>query len=434
MFPLHDHTRRQICIALFFLLGVVPTAAVAVWAVAWHLPWHVQSEAERLGRELGVDVAIDGLRHSRPGVVIYEGLKLSDPETRQSILRCRQVEATWTTMTGSQGEQRSAIVLAMPQVEIETAEWTRLSEIVQRRLQGQGGRPEIEVRVAADEVTLRWGESVQGLTHFEGGIGVLPGGIQAQAAFHLAGTTPAEPIRVRMVRNRQVTPPANGFELNTGSSEVPCRLLALAIPELNSLGPDCRYSGNVWSNQSPDGLEGEMAGRWLGVDLGGLISGHFSHKLSCTAEVAIQRARFRQGRLEEVAGVLMTGPGLIGRGLLDAAADRLRLVRSLQPAAAEVMPFDCLAFEFAVDAEGIRLAGRCPGPERGTVLAVASGRLLGEPNFQPLPTAALLQALAPAGTIQVPAGRQIDWLARLVPTPEVVPTAGTAGARIPVER
>ena len=134
MFPLHDHTRRRICVALFFLLGVVPTAAVAAWAIVWHSPWHLRGEVERLGRELGVDVAIDGLRHSRPGVVIYEGLKLSDPETGQTILRCRQLEATWTSMTGSQGDSRPAVVLSLPQAEIETAAWDRLSQILQRRL------------------------------------------------------------------------------------------------------------------------------------------------------------------------------------------------------------------------------------------------------------------------------------------------------------
>ena len=44
MFPLYDHTRRQICMAAFLGLCVLPTLAVAGWSIARHLPWHKQAE------------------------------------------------------------------------------------------------------------------------------------------------------------------------------------------------------------------------------------------------------------------------------------------------------------------------------------------------------------------------------------------------------
>ena len=104
-----------------------------------------------------MDVAIDGVRHSRPGVVIYEGLKLSIRRRARASCDVRQLEAAWTSMTGSQGDSRPAIVLSRRKRRSRPRRGIGWRQIVQRRLQGQGGRPELEVRVAADEVTLRNG-------------------------------------------------------------------------------------------------------------------------------------------------------------------------------------------------------------------------------------------------------------------------------------
>src|SRR5271166_2614487 len=117
MFPLYDHTRRQICMAAFLGLCVLPTLAVTGWSIARHLPWHKQAEEQRLSQELGLDVSIESIRHTEPGVVRYTGLNLTDPETGQKLFGCVELSATWTSMTDSQGQTRPAIVLAATQAE-----------------------------------------------------------------------------------------------------------------------------------------------------------------------------------------------------------------------------------------------------------------------------------------------------------------------------
>ena len=56
-------------------------------------------------------------------------------------------------------------------------------------------------------------------------------------------------VKILVVRNRQLTPPATGLELNTGDNELPCSMLSIALPELRQLGPSCRFSGYLWTNQ-----------------------------------------------------------------------------------------------------------------------------------------------------------------------------------------
>jgi hypothetical protein len=279
----------------------------------------------------------------------------------------------------------------------------------------------VELRASAAALTLRAGEDSQTFSEVEAGIGALPGGVQAEATFHLAGAGSPKPVRLRVVRNRQITPPANGFELNTGGAEVPCQILSLGLRELDSLGPASRFRGTVWANQSSAGWEGEVTGQLRGVDLDSLVSEQFPHKLSGTADVTIQQARFCRGRLEQAAGTLSAGPGVIGRSLVDAAAMHLRLAAADGAPATDFFPYEQLALAFQIESRGLKLEGRCA--KTGAVLADRRGWLLAATNPQAQPMVALIQTLVPVSQVQVPATRQTDWLVRHLPVPEILPSA-----------
>jgi hypothetical protein len=294
--------------------------------------------------------------------------------------------------------------------------------LLQRTVECHHGRLDADLRIAAGEVTLRAGADSQTLTDVEGNLETLPAGADAQVRFRLAGADTPEPIRIRVVRNRQLAPPASGFELYTGGGELPCNVLAMGLGELKPLGACCRFRGYLWANETPQGWEGEITGQMARLDLGGLVSDHFPHRLSGSGELVIQSARFRRGRLEEASGTLAVGPGTIDRSLIEAAADRLGLTPAAdRPNAAERIPYEQLAFSLTLDAAGVKLQGRCTNGEPGTILADRNGRLLGEPAEQPKPIAALVQTLVPQSSVQVPASRQTDWLLRHLPVPEVMP-------------
>jgi len=419
MVQLYDQTRRRVCIAAFFALGVLPVALVAAWCASRYLPGHLRAEAEQLGQQLGLDVRLEGLKHLRPGAVLYEGLEIADPETGQVLLKCRLLEVA---SQQSEDRRRPTLDLLASQPEIEAAAIGRLWELLQRTVECHHGRLDADLCIAAGEVTLRAGADSQTLTDVEGSLETLPAGADAQVRFRLAGADTPEPIRIRVVRNRQLSPPASGFELYTGGGELPCNVLAMGLGELRPLGARCRFRGYLWANETPQGWEGEITGQMARLDLGGLVSDHFPHRLSGSGELVIQSARFRRGRLEEASGTLAVGPGTIDRSLIEAAADRLGLIPAAERSnGAERIAYEQLAFSLTLDAAGVKLQGRCTTGEPGTILADRNGRLLGEPSEQPKPIAALVQTLVPQSSVQVPASRQTDWLLRHLPVPEVMP-------------
>jgi len=406
MFPLYDHTRRQICMAAFLGLCVLPTLAVTAWSIARRLPWHKQAEEQRLSQELGLDVAIESMKHEQPGVVRYAGLKLTDPETGQKLFGCTEVAATWTSMTDSHGQTRPAIKLAVTQAESATSGWERLYEVLRRRLECQGGRPETEVRVTADRWTLHSGDASQVLQDIEGGIGLMSNGIHAQLAFQLPGFHSPQPVRVWIDRNRQVSPPANGFDMDTGPSAVPCRLLATYLKGAIALGSNCRFSGHFSVNGTPSGWSGDLSGQLTGVDLGQLARENAMAAITATADITIRKASFQLSRIDELSGSIVGGPGALSRDMLLALTTHLQLTPALPVAGLdESLAFDRLGLDFWIDNRGLSITGRCAGPQ-GTVATAGGFAVLSAPASQPQPVAGLIRALVPAND---------SGLARLLP-------------------
>jgi hypothetical protein len=427
MFQLHDKTRRRICLAGFFLFCVAPTLGAAFWCAMRHLPWTAQEEAKCLGRQLGLEVRLAGLKNLRPGAVLYEGFELADPETNHCLLRCRMLEVQWKTYADGQGGGKPTLVLLASQAEIETAGLRQLGELLQRVMQGQTGPTAVDLRITAGELTLRAGANSQTLTGVEGSMDYPPGGVQAIAAFRLAGIDMTEPVKIRVVRNRQTTPPASGFELDTGSGELPCDLLAAGLPELGTLGSRCRFRGYIWANQDPgeraiDNWSGEVTGQLLGVDLDRLVGEHFPHKLSGAADVTIQTARFHHGRLEQARGTVVAGPGVVGRSLLQAAVKHLHFSSGANlDFLGEQVPYDRLALDMVLDGAGLRITGQCPSARSGAVMTTDRQLcLLAATEAQSQPVAAFIQTLAPESAVQVPAAYQTDWLITHLPMPQAV--------------
>jgi hypothetical protein len=440
MFQLHDKTRRRITLAAFVSAGVLPLFLIAGWCVNRHLPGCAKADADALGRQLGLVVKLEAVRHLRPGVVLYDGIELADPETGQTILRSRCLEVAWRRQADSQGQLRPTLCVIASQPEIETAAIGRGWQWLQRLLENSPGRPQVNVQISADAVTLRADERSQTMSEVAALLETLPGRSSAQIDFRLVGAETPEPACIRVVRSREVSPPASRFELSTGDGELPCSVLALAIDELKPLGPRCRFHGQVWANETPDGWEGEVAGQLAELDFGSLISDHFPHRLSGIGRATITSARFHRGRLEECCGVVAAERGTIGRSLLAAAVDRLGLV----PGPAPLPPGDRVAYEelamsVVLDANGLRLRGLCGSAEPGTILSDGRNRLLGEPARGSQPVAAFVQMLVPQSIVQVPASRQTDWLLRHLPVPDVLPPPGaeavppTARAHLPDE-
>jgi hypothetical protein len=435
MFQLHDRTRRRLCVAAFACVAAIPSLLVGGWCAARHLPSHAQAEADALGRQLGLTVKLAGVKHLRPGAVLYEGIELADPETGQTIFRSRCLEVAW---------QRPTLLLIASQPEVETARIDLVWRWAQRLLESQPGRGEANWKFSAGEVTLRAGDRSQTLTEVAALMEIRPDKTQAQLDFQLAGQSAHEPATVRIVRNRESSP-TTSIELSTDDNALPCSLLAMVIGELKPLGERCRFRGRIWADETPAGWDANVAGHLLELDLDSLVSDRFSHRLSGIGEATILSAHFCRGRLDECNGVLVAKGGHVSRSLLKAAGECLELVPGDSPnlrlagdcpnfrvsengtvpfnavnaRAADRIAYRELAMSFALDASGLRLHGLCTTAEPGTILSDGRNRILGEPVRESLPLAALVQTLVPPSALQVPASRQSEWLLHLLPISDV---------------
>jgi hypothetical protein len=433
MSPLRDTSRRQICLAAFFALCVVPTVIVLACGIARHLPGHARAEAKRLGRHLGQKVSVARVRHLRPGVLVYEGLDLSDPETGKPLARCRRLEVRWERVADPKGPSRQRLALAASQAEIDAADLKSLWRLVHGALTGRLACFQSPLRLTAHEVTLRQGEIPLTLTGLEGGIARLSDGSRADVAFRVVGFETPKPVQIRIVRSHQSEPATTSGGLYTGEGALPCSLLELGFPELEALGPECQFRGYLWISESPQGWGGELAGQFAGVDLERLVAAHSSHTLRGSAAIRVEQALFRQGRLQEATGWLTAGPGVISRSLVDAAADRLGIDRAgAIDGSEQPVPYDRLAVSFRIDSGGLQLRGECPPPGSGAILVSRYDLLLREPMVQPVPIAAVLHALVPTAHVQVPATRETDGLTRRLPIPHATaPRMAEAPSPVP---
>lgn len=423
-FRLHDRTRRRITLALFVLLCMAPTAgvlAVGLWRCS---PSHVEAEAARISGELDLRVTLDGVRHPRPGVVVYEGVRVADPETDQTVFACRRLEAAWRDPVSEETTATSALVLTLEAPEIEAAGLAPLARLVRRGLARRTDWATLEIRVSAAAATLRSDAGARKLTAIEGCLHPRADGALGDLRFRLADIPTVPPIRLRIGRDRTATPPLVGAELDTGGGVLPCSLLALGLPGIERLGPKSGYRGLLWVNEQHQSKTCHFIGRFAGIDLEQLAGSWLPRCMTGMAELQLETARIVDGRLEEAAGSVVAGPGLVSRALLEAAVESLGLAPGeIRPeTTAASIPYEQLAVSFHIDSQGLRLRGICPHPGPATVMIDRRGRLLadGDGSRQPVPAAALVQALVPPGGMAVPAARPSDWLLRSLPLPDSV--------------
>ena len=236
--------------------------------------------------------------------------------------------------------------------------------------------------------------------------------------FRVAGIDMVAPARIEIVRNRRAWPPTTGWEIATGPVPLPCSLLANYFGSLERLGPDCRFAGRAWAEQSSDGWDGGLTGQFHAVALEHVIA-PFPHKLSGTAELVLDHVGFRGGRLYEAAGAVDCLGGVVSRPLLSRFADAYRCEKSsrLKQAEAALIEYDRLAARFELGEEGLQVHGLCNDDTPGVLIADRHGPLVIEAESGPQPAMVLAQALSPEGVLEVPATAQSDFLLRALPLP-----------------
>src|SRR5262249_26614976 len=129
---------------IFILGGVLPMACMAAWAAVAHSASHLESIRLHLAEALGLDVRLTSVSYPQPGVMLLEGLELTDSQSKEPLASIRAAEI----MSDGKSEP---IVLSQPDLNIARPEW--LWALVDARLRRRADQP---LRLAAGELTLRF--------------------------------------------------------------------------------------------------------------------------------------------------------------------------------------------------------------------------------------------------------------------------------------
>lgn len=420
---MHHRTRRALCRIGFLMICVAPTLGVAGFICVVRSPIYLAYEKAAFERSLsdalGLIVSIDSIDHPVRGVMELKGVELADPDTDERIARVRRIES------GRNGDE---LVLLLSQPEIHDDKLWHLWEVLHDRILRSHRSSELRAQIIAGGLTIHQADGADASTVTGVRCRLMPTaeGPRAMIEVRDVARQTAEPAQLQVTRNRQVSPPATRWELHTGSTTLPCAVLADHVDILASLGRDATFQGTVEMTCSDGGWQGEITGRFRQVDLDRLVTDRYHHRLSGMAEIAFRRASFVNGRLVNASGDMTCEGGLVSWSLLDQARESLGLradMRVQNVVADSLWPYRQLKFGFRLRAEGIDIVGHCDSAGEGVVMADDNGPLLASDPQRIAQVVALVRALASRNGEQVPATPEAYQLLHVLPIP--------AGAREP---
>ncbi len=412
--------RRRLCRTLFCIGCLLPTllvggAALVVQTPAYHTA-RMTAWQSRLAARLGLEVHVDAIEWDAADSFVLRGVELRDPESHLWLARARSA----SVMPSDNG---SVVTLGQP--EIDFRRLPRLVEVLHEHLLLRSDATDETVQLLASTLTLQQDQSAQSVLDARFAVEVSGEGSEAFVEFRPTGSEEGDQVRLRVVRNRQLDPPATGWELHTGPMGLPCHLATAWLPQLEQLGSECTFQGSVWSEQIESLWEAEISGVFCQLDLDRLITSRFQHKLSGMSQLTLRRLIVHRSRITEAAGQLHSAGGAVSQSLLDAAQRSLALTQHPRSGGATKLPYSELSLQFALDANGLAIAPqREPEQDAETVpvLSDSHGALLSVSEAVQVSPLALVQMLAPMTELQVPASRETVALLQVLPLPEITPS------------
>ncbi len=423
MFSFHDNTRIAWCRAAFVVLCLLPTCGVVAWCVAVRGPEYREAHERAIHDAVGWHARLQAVGLPRPGLTLYQGLEVSDAESGQLLAHAPFLEI-------ESAGNRTSIALPFP-AEINGLRLDALLRSAERLL--RVADRECDVALSAQNVTLHLSGGDQTLTNVSGRLQHDANGARLTLSFALAGAaSPSGPNASPAQFEMALAAPGDAaapctLKFTTGGTPLPCALIGSYWPAALRLGTVCTFDGRVTATRRGGQWTLDVSGHLHAVDLARLLE-PFPHKLTGSADVSIEHATVVDRRLENAAGKLVAGPGVISRSLVHAAQQHLGLEPSRQALLGRDnrLEYRQLNLAFAIDEQGLVLRGEFP-KAAGAILVDDKLVLVRQGTSERQPAVNLLRALVPQSAVHVPATRQTNPLAAFLPVPPLVSPAGHEG-------
>jgi hypothetical protein len=409
MFDMRFELRRRWSRLAFCLICLAPTLFIMGAIAFTRNPLYVAARHAALEASLSVrlGLTVEAQSFTRRGQHwVVRGLELRDPETEHWALRAASVEYAKTA---------AGDVLLVHQAELCAKFWPRVWSVLHEHLLQRPRTCEPDVLVSAETLTMRYDQQADTLHRVRCELVSRAEGAEALFEFCLPGNESGEPARLRLIRNRQITPPTTAWELYSGDSAIPCSLAEPWFASVARLGAGSSFSGKIWAEQGNGNWTADASGTFHDVQLEQLVTSQFPHKLSGRGDVTFQQICVHRGRIVELAGDLQAHDGVVSRSLLTAARDELRLSLRDPIDDSALLRYERLAVGFTLNSQGMVLLGMNPPDE--SIMSDAYGPLLSGKG-EVLSPVAFLRLLVPQNEVHVPATQETASLVRMLPLPE----------------
>jgi hypothetical protein len=360
------------------------------------------------------------------GSTLLQGVEVSDPDGGDRVATIRQVEIAY---------QPQGIVVLLSQPEIAHGKFLRLWDVWQQRVL-QGSLPARAIQITSGELTLEVGRLAQTFTTVRCTVEPFDTGVRTWIEFQLAGIEMPALAKLRIERDRRVSPPTTAWMLNT-DTPLPCAIFTDYLKPLARLGDRAVFQGTVSHSSSREEWSAELSGQFSNVDLTELTT-PLPHRLSGLATLTVDRLIVEQGLLSSATGSVVSHGGTVSRSLVSALAQHLPLAQDVvQASHAPLTAYDQLAVRFSVNQQGFSIAG-LDADSPDIILSAAGQPLLrGDPQAH-YPLVSLVRALTPDSQYLVPATPAtrglLQWLDMPAPRPRTTGTQEPSAPRVRLSR
>lgn len=395
--------QRIACRLLFLLLCVGPTLAVAGYTAARILPSWQTNQLASVSRQLGLRISCQRATTPCPGQIQLEDVTLAEPESGELV-------ATINTLGITREGSRQVLQIGQLKVQPSATDtiYRELAELLRSDWLS-------ETHLFCEELILPNEAHSAAWQRVRGHVSAADEAGREFRIWTVAEDGTPDALKLSIVRNRQVTPPATRIELQTGDQPLPISLIAELLPAPSLTG---HFTGNFSSTTAGSDTNGRLAGLCSGLPVQELLATEGGGLLlNQPANIVFNELAWKGEQIQSLQASVAAGSGEATAEWIYALNSMLQcrhtdhLLAEWHPPQQPPIAFDQLTLSLSLDGSGFHLRG----DESGSVLSRGGNSLLDQPLSESLPLTALLHFVAPQGEQLRPTGKRAEALARRLP-------------------